>query len=234
MRPMPAPRDSQPAKADLSWTCAGSSTTRSRSRSWAASAASATRRVGASTGWSDPGPGALAGRTALVTGPTSGLGRATADSLASLGARVVLVGRSRERLSDTAAELALRHGDAERFPVVVADMSSLASVREAVAAIEASEPRLDILVDSAGAIYAERTVTEEGLEATLRHHGGGTVRAHLRVAADAGGERRWSRHHGRLGWHVRPGAAARRPAVRSRASSTAPSPTRGRSGLPRP
>lgn len=117
--------------------------------------------------WPDPGPGALAGRTALVTGPTSGLGRATADSLASLGARVVLVGRSRERLSDTAAELALRHGDGERFPVVVADMSSLASVREAVAAIEASEPRLDILVDSAGAIYAERTVTEEGLEATL-------------------------------------------------------------------
>ena len=117
--------------------------------------------------WSDPGSGALAGRTALVTGPTSGLGRATADSLASLGARLVLVGRSRERLSATSAELARRHGDAERFPVVVADMSSLASVREAVSAIKASEPRLDILVDSAGAIFTARTVTEEGLEATL-------------------------------------------------------------------
>jgi dehydrogenase/reductase SDR family protein 12 len=117
--------------------------------------------------WSDPGPGALAGRTALVTGPTSGLGRATAASLASLGARVVLVGRSRERLSDAAAELANRYGDAARFPIVVADMSSLANVREAVVTIEASEPRLDILIDSAGAIYAERTVTAEGLEGTL-------------------------------------------------------------------
>ncbi len=46
-------------------------------------------------------------------------------------------------------------------------MSSLAGVREAVAAIEASESRLDILVDSAGAIHATRTVTEEGLEATF-------------------------------------------------------------------
>jgi NAD(P)-dependent dehydrogenase (short-subunit alcohol dehydrogenase family) len=117
--------------------------------------------------WADPEPGALNGRTALVTGPTSGLGRAAADSLASLGARVVLVGRSRERLSGTAAALAQRHGDAERFPVVVADMSSLASVREAVAAVHASEARLDILVDSAGAIHDERTVTAEGLEATF-------------------------------------------------------------------
>jgi dehydrogenase/reductase SDR family protein 12 len=117
--------------------------------------------------WSDPGPGALAGRTALVTGPTSGLGRATAASLASLGARVVLLGRSRERLSAAAADLAHRHGDAERFPVVVADMSSLASVRQAVATISGLESRLDILVDSAGAIHAERTVTEDGLEATF-------------------------------------------------------------------
>ena len=156
-----------PAKADLPWTCAGSSTTRSRSRvvgSFSRLGYQARRRL---YGWHDPQPGALAGRTALVTGPTSGLGRATADSLAALGARVVLVGRSRERLSATAAELAQRHGDAERFPVVVADMSSLASVREAVAAIEASEPRLDILVDSAGAIHAERTVTADGLEATF-------------------------------------------------------------------
>lgn len=118
-------------------------------------------------GWSDPEPGTLNGRTALVTGPTSGLGRAAAESLASLGARVVLVGRSRERLSGTAATLAQRHGDAERFPLMVADMSSLASVREAVAAIKASEARLDILVDSAGAIHAKRTVTAEGLEATF-------------------------------------------------------------------
>ena len=155
------------AKADLPWTRAGSSMTRLRSRSWAASAASAIRLVGASTGGPIRSPGRSTAARRSSPGRHPGLGRAAADSLASLGARVVLVGRSRERLSATAAELAQRHGDAERFPVVVADMSSLASVREAVAAIQASEARLDILVDSAGAIHAERTVTAEGLEATF-------------------------------------------------------------------
>ena len=43
-------------------------------------------------GWADPAPAALAGRSVLITGPTSGLGRATADAMAALGARVILVG----------------------------------------------------------------------------------------------------------------------------------------------
>ena len=118
-------------------------------------------------GWSDPGPGALAGRTALVTGPTSGLGRAAAGALAALGARVILVGRSPERLAAVADELTARHGARDRFPMVVADMSSLASVREAIATITTSEPRLDVLVDSAGAIHQVRRVTSDGLEATF-------------------------------------------------------------------
>ena len=45
-------------------------------------------------GWTPPPDGCLVGRTVLVTGPTSGLGRATADAVAALGARVILVGRS--------------------------------------------------------------------------------------------------------------------------------------------
>jgi len=118
-------------------------------------------------GWSDPPADALVGRTTLVTGPTSGLGRATAGALADLGARVVLVGRSAERLDRVAQELAERHRDRQRFPVVVADLSSLESVRRAVAAVSASEARLDVLVDNAGAIHSERTVTPDGLEATF-------------------------------------------------------------------
>jgi NAD(P)-dependent dehydrogenase (short-subunit alcohol dehydrogenase family) len=117
-------------------------------------------------GWTDPPPAALAGRTALVTGPTSGLGFATAESLARLGARVVLVGRSAERLARLAEGLKRRHRE-DRFPTIVADMSSLASVRAAAARVRASETRLDILVDNAGAIHERRTTTDDRIESTL-------------------------------------------------------------------
>jgi hypothetical protein len=74
-------------------------------------------------GWSPPAPGTLADRTVLVTGPTSGLGRAATDALASLGARVILVGRSEERLTRLHDELIRVHAE-DRFPIVVADMGS--------------------------------------------------------------------------------------------------------------
>jgi NAD(P)-dependent dehydrogenase (short-subunit alcohol dehydrogenase family) len=117
-------------------------------------------------GWRTPPAGALAGRTVLVTGPTSGLGLATTGSLAALGARVVLVGRDAERLTRLAQELERTHGE-ERFPVVVADMGSLASVRAAAARVLATEARLDVLIDNAGAIYPERVEGPDGIEATL-------------------------------------------------------------------
>ncbi len=116
--------------------------------------------------WEAPPRGALAGRTALVTGPTSGLGRAATEFLAILGARVVLVGRSEERLAQVREALVRAHGE-DRFPVVVADMGSLASVRSAVETVLATEARLDVVVDNAGAIYPSRTESPDGIEATL-------------------------------------------------------------------
>ncbi len=117
-------------------------------------------------GWTPPPPDALAGKTVLVTGPTSGLGRAAAEALAALGARVVLVGRSQERLAAVHDALVSAHGQ-DRFPVVVADMGSLASVRAAVAWVLETEPRLDVVIDNAGTIYAERMDGPDGVEATL-------------------------------------------------------------------
>jgi NAD(P)-dependent dehydrogenase (short-subunit alcohol dehydrogenase family) len=108
----------------------------------------------------------MAGRTVLVTGPTSGLGRATTEALAALGARVVLVGRSPERLASLRDSLVREHAE-DRFPMVVADMGSLESMREAASQVLATEPRLDVLVDNAGAIFPERTVGPDGIEATL-------------------------------------------------------------------
>jgi NAD(P)-dependent dehydrogenase (short-subunit alcohol dehydrogenase family) len=117
-------------------------------------------------GWAPPADGSLRGRTALVTGPTSGLGRAATDALAALGARVILVGRSAERLAAVRDALVATHGE-DRFPIVVADMGSLASVRAATDRIIETEPRLDVLVDNAGAIFPERSESPDGIEATL-------------------------------------------------------------------
>jgi dehydrogenase/reductase SDR family protein 12 len=117
-------------------------------------------------GWDSPTPNSMAGRTVLVTGPTSGLGRAATEAFASLGARVVLVGRSPERLAALRDSLVHQYGE-DRFPVVLADMGSLESVKAAARLVLATEPRLDVLVDNAGAMFPERHVGPDGIEATL-------------------------------------------------------------------
>jgi dehydrogenase/reductase SDR family protein 12 len=116
--------------------------------------------------WEDSAPGALTGATALVTGPTSGLGRSIAGSLAAHGARVVLVGRSGDKLDRVREELSMAVRE-DRFPTVVADLSSRESVRQAVAVILASESRLDVLVDNAGGLFPERGESADGIERTL-------------------------------------------------------------------
>ena len=113
--------------------------------------------------WDPPSAWSLRGRTVVITGPTSGLGREAAGSLAGMGARLVLVGRDPDKLARTAEELAGASPDAE-LTTVVADLSSLVSVHAAAATILATEPRLDVLIDNAGAMFAERGETPEGFE----------------------------------------------------------------------
>ncbi len=79
---------------------------------------------------------------------------------------MVLVGRSPERLVALRNSLIREHGE-DRFPVVTADMGSLNSVRAAASRVLATEPRLDVLIDNAGAIFPERTIGPDGIEATL-------------------------------------------------------------------
>lgn len=116
--------------------------------------------------WQDPANDALRGRVAIVTGPTSGIGRVVAEELAELGARVVLVARNPDKLEALRSDLIERHGE-DRFPAYVADMSSLASVRSAAQAMLESEARLDILIDNAGAMFDERGQTDDGIERSL-------------------------------------------------------------------
>ena len=116
--------------------------------------------------WEDPSTWSLAGRTVVLTGPTSGLGREAAESLARMGARLVLIGRDQGRLDAVREELVETTGNAA-IVTSVADMSSLASVRAATDRILASEPRIDVVIDNAGAMFPDRQVTPEGHERTL-------------------------------------------------------------------
>jgi NAD(P)-dependent dehydrogenase (short-subunit alcohol dehydrogenase family) len=89
----------------------------------------------------------LQGRITLITGATDGIGRATADALARMGAQLVLVGRS-----------------AEKGARVV---SLMAQVRDLAAAFKARYDRLHVLINNAGAVFSTRQVTREGNEMTL-------------------------------------------------------------------
>jgi NAD(P)-dependent dehydrogenase (short-subunit alcohol dehydrogenase family) len=78
----------------------------------------------------------------------------------------VLAARSEDRLARLRDELIATHGE-DRFPTVVVDMASLDSVRAAVERVLTTEMRLDVLVDNAGAIYPQRTLGPDGVEATM-------------------------------------------------------------------
>ena len=110
--------------------------------------------------------GIVDGKVVLVTGGTGGIGKATAEGLASLGARVVVVGRDRSNGIAAAAEVKARSGN-EAVELMVADLSSQAEIRRLVGKFEATHDRLDVLVNNAGAMYARRFETEDGIEGTL-------------------------------------------------------------------
>jgi NAD(P)-dependent dehydrogenase (short-subunit alcohol dehydrogenase family) len=117
-------------------------------------------------GWSDPTAHDLTGRVVVVTGATSGLGRATAARLAAAGATVVAVGRDRDRTEATAEELRREAGNPE-VGAVVADLGDLAAVRAAAEAIADRHRRVDVLVHNAGALLHQRSETADGIEATV-------------------------------------------------------------------
>lgn len=107
----------------------------------------------------------VSGRTIVVTGATSGLGKAAAIRLAGLGARVVLVGRDSAKLEETGREIAER-GNHE-IACFRADLSLMSEVRRLARELENSEPRIHVLVNNAGALFNDRGTTVEGLERTF-------------------------------------------------------------------
>jgi NAD(P)-dependent dehydrogenase (short-subunit alcohol dehydrogenase family) len=104
----------------------------------------------------------MAGRVGVITGATRGIGRATAEGLARLGATVVLIARRREDGERASRQIA---GRAPVAPAVVtADLSSQASIRQAAIELRRLYPHLHVLINNAGVIPQRREVTADGFE----------------------------------------------------------------------
>ncbi len=108
----------------------------------------------------------MQGKTVVITGATSGIGEVAALRLAGMGARIVAVARSKARGEATLAQLnAQAPGLAHK--VHYADLSLLADMKRVAAEIAASEPRIDVLINNAGAMFAKRQLTADGFELTF-------------------------------------------------------------------
>jgi NAD(P)-dependent dehydrogenase (short-subunit alcohol dehydrogenase family) len=108
----------------------------------------------------------MTGKTVLITGGTSGIGKATAFGLAALGARVAIAGRDLGRAEAAAADIRGTTGnpDVDAFG---ADLSSQVEVRRLAAEVLEAYPRLEVLINNVGGFWATRHVTADGLEHTF-------------------------------------------------------------------
>jgi retinol dehydrogenase 14 len=110
--------------------------------------------------------GGMGGKTALITGGTSGIGKATAVALAAMGANVVVVGRNPERGGGAVEEIKAQ-SHSESVELMLADLSVQSEVRELAEESLERHDRLDVLANNAGLVQSKRTETPDGIETTL-------------------------------------------------------------------
>lgn len=99
-------------------------------------------------------------KTVIITGASDGIGKAAARILKDEGANVVVVGRSPEKTKSVGEELGVAY--------YVADFSKLEEVRELGKKLRDAYPRIDVLVNNAGGLFGERTLTVDGYEKTMQ------------------------------------------------------------------
>ncbi len=108
----------------------------------------------------------MRGRVVVITGATSGIGQVAAESLARMGARIIQVARDPLR-GDAALKRLRECSPGATHTIHYADLSRLSEMKRVGSEIAAAEPRIDVLINNAGALFGSRQETEDGLERTF-------------------------------------------------------------------
>ena len=108
----------------------------------------------------------MQGKVCVITGATAGIGQVAAIELARRGAHVVIVGRSAEKCAATQAQI--RSGSASAtVETLVADLSSLDETKRLAGQVRERYPRIDVLLNNAGAMFLKRAESADGIEKTF-------------------------------------------------------------------
>jgi NAD(P)-dependent dehydrogenase (short-subunit alcohol dehydrogenase family) len=109
----------------------------------------------------------MKGKVVVITGATSGgIGQVAAEKLAGMGARILQVARDRERGEAAMARLS-QIAPGVSHAIYYADLSRLREMKRVASEIAQAEPRIDVLINNAGAMFGTRELTEDGLERTF-------------------------------------------------------------------
>ena len=107
----------------------------------------------------------MSGKTCLITGATSGVGKVSALKLADQGAAVIGVGRDPQKCADACTEIRSITGNTN-VEFLIADLSVLSQVRRLASEVNNRYSRLNVLINNAGAFFLRRRVNPEGIEIT--------------------------------------------------------------------
>lgn len=108
----------------------------------------------------------MEGKVIIVTGSNSGIGKETAKALAGMGATVVMAVRNRERGEMAREEIVAETGN-RSVSVMICDVASRDSIKRFAGAFKEEYDRLDVLINNAGAVFAKRQLTADGIESSM-------------------------------------------------------------------
>lgn len=118
-------------------------------------------------------------KVCIVTGANAGIGRVTALEIAKMGAKLVIVCRSKERGEEALKDIRNKSNN-ENVELILADMASQKSIKNFAEQFKTKYDKLDVLVNNAGLIIGKKELTEDGIESTFAiNHMGYFITTHL-------------------------------------------------------